>query len=80
MPIPKNVAQKIPFAMISVLDGSLLTGADVTVYRILDGGVQSLASGSVNEIGNGNKLDASSLFASHVEAKTTFVLARVGYE
>ena len=39
--------------MVSVLDGSLLTGADVTVYRILDGGVQSLASGSVNEIGNG---------------------------
>lgn len=53
MPIPKNVAQDIPFALINSTDGSALTGASPTVYRSLDGNAQSLAAGSVSELGNG---------------------------
>jgi len=53
MPIPKNKAQDIPFAMVNISDGTVLTGASVTAYRVLDGGVQALASGAVVEVGNG---------------------------
>jgi len=53
MPIPKNIAQDIPFAIVNVSDGTVLTGATVTAYRVLDGGVQASASGSVVEVGNG---------------------------
>lgn len=53
MPIPKNTAHDIPFALVSSLDGSVLTGAVVSAYRCLDGAVQASAGGSVVELGNG---------------------------
>lgn len=53
MPVPKNVAQNIPFALVNNTDGSALTGATVTPYRCLDGGLQLVAAGSIGELGNG---------------------------
>lgn len=56
MPIPKNVAQDVPFALVSSDDGTALTGASVTVYRSLDGAAQASGSGTVTELGSGQYL------------------------
>jgi hypothetical protein len=53
MPIPKNTAHDIPFALVSSLDGSALTGASVSTYRCIDGAAQEAAAGSVVELGSG---------------------------
>jgi len=53
MPIHKNTAHDIPFALVDSGDGSAMTGASVTAYCCLDGGVQKSAGGSVVELGNG---------------------------
>ena len=53
MPIHKNTAHDVPFALVDSRDGSAVIGASVTAYRSLDGGVQQSAAGSVVELGNG---------------------------
>jgi hypothetical protein len=53
MPVRKNAAHDIPFALVNATEGTPLTGASVTVYRVLDGGAQSVAGGSVVEKGSG---------------------------
>jgi hypothetical protein len=56
MPIHKNTAHDVPFALVNSLTGEALTGASVTAYRCLDGGVQTGCAGSVTELGNGQYL------------------------
>lgn len=53
MPITKNTTHDVPFALVSSLDGSAITGASVSAYRCLDGVAQESAAGSVIELGNG---------------------------
>jgi len=56
MPIQRNAAHDIPFVLINNSTGQGLTGASVTGYRVLDGGVQSAVSGSIVEKGGGQYL------------------------
>jgi hypothetical protein len=56
MPIQRNIAHDVPFVMINNTTGGGLTGASVTGYRILDGGIQEAVSGSIVEKGNGQYL------------------------
>lgn len=56
MPIQRNIAHDVPFAMIDKNSGAGLTGASITGYRALDGGAQSLVSGSIVEKGGGQYL------------------------
>lgn len=56
MSFEKNTACPIPFTLIKASDGQVLTGATVTARRVLDGGSQSVCSGSVSELGNGQYL------------------------
>ncbi len=50
----KNTAgQTIGFALVVASTGAALTGATATVYRVLDGGAQAAATGTVTEKGNG---------------------------
>lgn len=53
MPVRKNAAHDVPFALVDALDGSALTGASVSVYRCIDGAAQGSGGGSVVELGNG---------------------------
>lgn len=56
MPIPKNTAHDIPFALIKSSDGSILTGASILAFRCLDGGLQQSVAGTISELGNGQYL------------------------
>jgi len=56
MPIQKNTPHDVPFALVNNTDGTALTGASITGYRCLDGGVQTSISGSFAELGNGQYL------------------------
>jgi len=50
----KNVAgQSIFFVLVNAATGAAITGASVTVYRALDTAAQTAATGTVNEMGNG---------------------------
>lgn len=50
----KNTAgQNLGFALVSASTGAALTGATVTVYRVVDGLTQASATGTVSEKGNG---------------------------
>jgi len=58
MPVIKNIAHDIPFALVNALGGQPKTGATVTAYRCLDGGVQEAVEGTISELGNGQYLFA----------------------
>jgi len=58
MPVTKNTAHDIPFALVNATDGQPKTGASVTAYRCLDGGVQESVEGTISELGNGQYLFA----------------------
>ena len=56
MPVTKNMAHNIPFALVNASDGSPEIGATVTAYRSLDGDGQQSVSGIISELGNGQYL------------------------
>jgi len=49
----KGIAYDIPFRLVTIADGSALTGAVVTGYRCIDGAAQGAAGGTFVERGNG---------------------------
>lgn len=50
----KNTAgQHLGFGLVNATTGAALTGATVTVYRVIDNGTQATATGTVSEKGNG---------------------------
>jgi hypothetical protein len=50
----KNISgQVLGFCLVNATTGAALTGATVTVYRVIDGGAQATATGTVSEEGNG---------------------------
>lgn len=53
MPLHKNIAYDVPIVLISSTDGQVVTGADISVYRCLDGTTQESGEGVITEIGNG---------------------------
>ena len=54
MSFVRNTAgQNLGFGLIDKTSGNGLTGATVTTYRVLDGGTQATATGTVAEKGNG---------------------------
>jgi hypothetical protein len=53
MPVRKNQALNVPFALVNAADGSPVTGASPAAYRSLDGASQSVGTGPVVELGSG---------------------------
>jgi hypothetical protein len=53
MPLHKNIAYDIPIVLISSITGDVVIGADISVYRCLDGEIQEAGEGTISEIGNG---------------------------
>lgn len=66
----KGVAnQNVGFVMVSATTGAAVTGATVTVRRVVDGGAQAAATGTVTEKGNGQynyAASAADLAGDHV--------------
>lgn len=56
MPVQRNIAHDIPFVLLNRTTGAVLTGATITGYRVLDGGIQSAVEGSIVEKSNGQYL------------------------
>lgn len=53
MYIKNTSGQNLGFGLVNATTGAALTGATVTVYRSIDGGTQTSATGTVTDKGNG---------------------------